>query len=249
MLNEPTCPIVELTRNFCYTSSIMGMEGNPEGHNFGRRWADIEGRKLEIGRLKATIGNILAVPVGDPTSPKVDELRFRQLEAILAAEPQRDLEGRLRYLVTSGFAVEMITGFKREHHDLDFVIMDAEQTDHWSLMGTDNVTPGEYWAGMHFDPDFLEGTARSVRTRKLSQSPSVEVVHPAIIMVQKSSDAFGRPPRPKDTADVTALIHYWKETEQDPHEWDPIISISLDALPPGEMHVTLKRMRSHVSEK
>lgn len=38
--------------------------------------------------------------------------------------PQTDDEGRLRYLLTSGVAIELITGFERKHHDLDI--------GHWS---------------------------------------------------------------------------------------------------------------------
>ena len=85
-----------------------------------------------------------------------------------------------------------------KHHpvgNIDFVIMDPDDVNRWDMIGTDNVTPGRYWAEMKFDADFLEDTARLQRTRDTGQSPEIEVVHPAIILVQKSSDAFGRPPR------------------------------------------------------
>jgi hypothetical protein len=198
-------------------------------------------RHLEIPRLKMNIERILAMPIGDPGLPPTSGDRLRQLELILEVEPQRTGEGILRYLVTSGLAVEMLTGFEREHHDIDLVIMDPDDQERWDLLGTDNVTPGEYWADMRFDPDYLEANARVVETRR--KGPAVEVVHPAIIMVQKSSDAFGRSPRPKDVDDVVALVTHWINREGYTRKWNPIVQHSLNALPQDQLEKTLRRIR------
>lgn len=209
----------------------------------------IERRKnTETLRLKAAIERIIVPPIGDPpTPPKGLRERFKQLEDILTIEPQRAADGRLRYLVTSGLAVEMVTGFRRDHHDIDLVVMDPDDTNRWDLIGTDNVTPGEYWADMEFDAKFLETTAREATMQKGATSPVVEVVHPGIIMVQKASDAFGRPPRRKDEDDVSAIIRYWKESERYTKDWNPIIRRSLDALPNNQVDRTLTRLRRAIS--
>lgn len=151
------------------------------------------------------------------------------LEALLRQAPQRDEQGNLLYLLTSGLAVELITGFQRKHHDLDVVVLNPANTK-MEHFGTDIVTPGQYWADMQFTPRFLETTARKVWTRK-EGGVVVETVHPAILLVQKCSNAFGRAPRQKDKEDVAALVHHWKQQEHMESFWYKVISHSLAALP------------------
>jgi hypothetical protein len=100
---------------------------------------------------------------------------------------------------------------------------------------------------MIFDPEFLEATSREVRTRKKGKSPTVEVVHPGIILVQKASDAFGRPPRERDRDDVGAIVKHWKEEEGYSRNWNPIIETSLDALPTHQLDITLARIRQRLA--
>lgn len=205
------------------------------------------GQNPEVERLKAAIERIVTIPIGDPGLPSAGPIRLRQLEMLLVAEPQRDRTETLRYLVTSGLAVEMLTGYARDHHDIDLVIMDPTDRRRWDLIGTDNVTPGQYWADMVFEADFLEETARTAKTRKRGKSPIAEVVHPAIIMVQKSSDAWGRPPRNRDIDDVSALVRHWKEREGYTREWNPIVRRAVDALPRNQLDTTLNRLRTAIS--
>lgn len=200
----------------------------------------------QVDRLRAVIERIIGAPIGDPGQPPTKEIRLRQLEMLLEAEPQRDTSGVLRYLVTSGLAVEMITGFERFHHDIDLVIMDPENQSQWDLMGTDNVTPGEYWADMKFEPAYLEDTARLVRTRESGRSPVAEVVHPAIILVQKSSDAFGRPPREIDKTDVAALVRHWVDKEGYARDWNTVIRHALTTLHADQLDNTLARLKRTV---
>lgn len=188
----------------------------------------------ELNRLRRTIEAIVKPRSGNS-----------ELEELLDCEPQRTEEGYLRYLVTSGMAVELVTGFEREHHDLDLVIMDPANTDYWEVYGTDNVTPQRYWARMKFDPAFLSNTARVTQTRG-DHGAVTEVVHPAILMVQKSSNAFNRSPRSKDKADVVAIIEHWRKREAYPHRWNPIIRTSLSALPPDQIGITVKRLKKSV---
>lgn len=190
----------------------------------------------ELVRLRRNIERIVIPGAG-----------LSELEELLALEPQRDDAGNLRYLVTSGMAVELVTGYERDHHDLDLVIMDPENVDKWEIYGTDNVTPQRYWADMKFDPKFLQDTARKVKTRKNAKgSPEAEVVHPAVLLVQKSSNAFKRPPRQKDDDDVSAIVRHWKEKEGYSKLWNPIIEESLNALPSAQVATTLGRVRQVV---
>lgn len=162
-----------------------------------------------------------------------------ELEHLLTTEPQRGTEGHLRYLVTSGMAVELITGFEREHHDLDLVLMDDRSQAELDVFQTDNVTPHTYWAKMRFDPWFLEETAWMAKT--IPTRMNVEVVHPGILIVQKLSNAFGRIPRKKDHDDVDALIEFWAK-QNDPEKWKPIINHALGALPDEEAVKTFERL-------
>lgn len=201
-------------------------------------------KNAERARLIAVLVEFVMQAAGapnPPTSPGEDGIS--PLERLLMSEPQRDRDGHLRYLLTSGLAVELITGFQRFHHDIDFVIMDSTQKKQWDLIGTDNVTPGKYWADMHFEPEFLETTLRTVRTRRNGEGTVVDVVHPGIIMVQKSSDAFGRPPRKRDNDDVFAIVGHWRTREGFTRDWNPIVRRSIDALPPQSAPQTLARVR------
>lgn len=210
----------------------------------------------EMERVRQLVEHVLGMQPGDPGlpgdpgDPPTVDMRVIQLEMILDTESQRDAAGNLRYLLTSGLAVELLTGFRRSHHDLDLVIMDPENESHyWELYGTDNVTPGCYWADMQFNPKFLARTAREVRTRRKRRSPRVEVVHPGIILVQKSSDCFNRSPRPKDTQDVSAIVRYWKLHEGYSVEWNPVIRTSIDALPESQKDRTIYRVRQAVQNE
>jgi len=205
-----------------------------EGEHFGWSPRGIETRVEGLPRLRAVLDRLLIPGAG-----------VTELERILQLESQRDNHSQLRYLLTSGLAVELITGFEREHHDLDLVIMDPDNEDYWEIYGTDNVTPGQYWADMRFDPQYLDQTARMAFTR-INKGMPVETVHPGILMVQKSSDAFYRPPRQKDTSDVEALIEYWKDKDPNPMRWHPVIQTAINALPQRQQKVTYGRLRSMV---
>ena len=170
------------------------------------------------------------------------------LSELVTAEPQRDSEGNLRYLLTSGLAVEVVTGATRYHHDTDLVLFDVE-SGWWTKYVTDNVTPEKYWAQMKFDPEYLEETAWEAKIQAAGVEKSVLTVHPAIILVQKLSDAWGRPPRLKDIQDVDKLIRYWREVEKGDPSWIVIIDAAIAALPKAEQTRTTERLASALSPK
>lgn len=177
-------------------------------------------------------------------NPAQVEIVHGTLEAFskfMDSEPQLDSEDNYRWLLTSGVAVEIITGTKRHHHDTDLVLFDLK--DGWWLKYlTDNVTPRKYWADMKFDPKFLEQTAWIARFNANGSEHTVATVHPAIILVQKLSNAWGREPRDRDYFDVDSLIKFWQESEGGDPSWYPIIEKAVAALPRSEQSRTRKRL-------
>lgn len=182
---------------------------------------------------------IQAAIVGN-TPPATPEEQLERLELILEEAPQLDSRGAPQYLLTSGLAVELITGYKRPHHDVDLVIMNPDESQRWEIWGTDNVTPGRYWADMEFEPEFLAETRVVTRTRKRKSAPFVGCVNPAIMLVQKLSDCFGRAPRQKDQDDAAALRDYLADHSS--REWLGIAEEALRALPGDQTEKTVKRI-------
>lgn len=180
--------------------------------------------------------NIQRAPLIEATPGDVEGL-----SAFLAKEQQTDAAGRIRYLLTSGLAVEVITGVTRHHHDMDLVLFDF-RNGWWLKYATDNVTADRYWADMSFDPEYLEQTAWTAQFQTEDNTETVLTVHPAIILVQKLSDAWGRPPRERDRIDVVSLIRYWQESHPNDPSWSPILAEAIAALPKSEQARTEARL-------
>lgn len=165
-----------------------------------------------------------------------------ELARLIEQYPQRNARGSLIWLLTSGMAIELTTGYQRQHHDLDVVVMDPNNLWHWELLGTDNVTPGQYWADMKFDCRELESTALPVVFQHGSSRYRVEVVHPTIIMTQKMSDAFGRQPRQKDVDDAVSVAQWWEGPQKGNAPWINIVEGALSALPHEQIPTTKSRI-------
>lgn len=170
------------------------------------------------------------------------------LSGFVTREPQKDEQGRFRYLLTSGLAVEVITGATRYHHDIDLVLFDYRNA-WWTRYVTDNVTPDKYWAQMKFDPAYLEETAWTAKFQANGAERTVSTVHPAIILVQKLSNAWGRPPRERDTQDVKELVRFWQESQDSDPSWDAMIQAAIAALPQTEQARTRERLAQHYTPK
>ena len=166
------------------------------------------------------------------------------LSGFLGKEPQRDAQGRVRYLLTSGLAVEVITGVSRYHHDIDLVLFDR-RNGWWTRYITDNVTPDRYWAEMKFDPAYLEETAWEAQFQAGGAERTVSTVHPAIILVQKLSNAWGRPPRERDIKDVGELIKFWQGAQDGDPSWRAVMETAIAALPQTEQAKTRERLTQY----
>ncbi len=155
-------------------------------------------------------------------------------------EPQKDPEGNLKYLLTSGMAVYVITGKPRPRHDIDLVLLSSLSREY----ATDNVTPKQYWANMSLDPIFLEKTAFQVSFLSKGNTYDIATVHPAIIAIQKLSNTFDRPPRDKDIKDVQHLVEFWLTQYNGDPRWRSIMTGAFAALPKEERERTLTRLSS-----
>lgn len=170
------------------------------------------------------------------------------LAGFMGKEPQRDAQGRVRYLLTSGLAVEVITGATRYHHDIDLVLFDRRNA-WWTRYVTDNVTPDRYWAEMKFDPAYLEETAWTAQFQAVGAERTVSTVHPAIILVQKLSNAWGRPPRERDITDVGQLVRYWQDAQNGDPSWQTVTETAIAALPQTEQTRTRERLAQYPTPK
>ncbi|KKU10698.1 MAG: hypothetical protein UX13_C0005G0011 [Candidatus Woesebacteria bacterium GW2011_GWB1_45_5] len=169
-----------------------------------------------------------------------------ELAKLLDSQPQRTANGKLIWLLTSGMAVEIATGIERLHHDLDVVVMNPKNIYKWEILGTDNVTPGQYWADMNFDRKYLEKTACKTSFAVGSRKYKVEIVHPVIIMAQKLSNAFGRPPRQKDVDDAAVTLKWWAKFYGDVSTWINVAKNAVEALPQTQREITNKRINTVV---
>lgn len=154
-----------------------------------------------------------------------------ELVKLLQTHPQRAKNGELLWLLTSGMAVELATGYRRKHHDLDIVVMDPNNLSQWEILGTDNVTPRRYWADMNFDYTALANSAYSIDFNYIKSPYKVEIVHPAIIMTQKLSNAFSRKPRDKDVADAVSIARWWEGSQGGNATWINHVVTAHAALP------------------
>ena len=186
--------------------------------------------EAELGRLRRVFDSIVKRGTKD------------ELARLLDSQPQRSRGGKLIWLLTSGLAVEVATGIERSHHDLDVVVMDPRNIWRWEILGTDNVTPGQYWAKMNFDPEYLEKTACKTSFAIGTTEYIVEIVHPSIIMAQKLSNAFGRNPREKDVIDAKTVVKWWKKYFSDRSTWINIVDKAVGALPRDQQELTTRRI-------
>lgn len=111
--------------------------------------------------------------------------RFEKLREVLKDTPQKDDNGNSVYLITGGWAVDILTGIVRDHRDVDSTILvPYEQLPF--LPGTDSNRAPFLDKGINLSPDFLQSSSI---TRSL---PFAEIItiNPAIILTEKIADTF-----------------------------------------------------------
>jgi hypothetical protein len=180
---------------------------------------------LRFAKEHARIIAQLASSVGGPN------LTIETLEAFLKECPQV-VEGRVQYLVSGGFAVEIASREIRSHKDIDIVLLDAKSGDIcWVSCRLDVVKPETYFAHMNLDPHVLLESMLHTTTRPEDHGVEVRSVHPALLLVQKSSDFCGKSPRREDFEDAKSLTRLLqRSSNQDKLIWNSLVSYGLVAL-------------------
>ncbi|MBD3281258.1 hypothetical protein GF391_00745 [Candidatus Uhrbacteria bacterium] len=122
------------------------------------------------------------------------------LNQLLMTIPQTTRSGKVRWALTGGWAVELLTGRKRNHHDIDTLVM-CKTPMH---MDTDKVVPEEYF-------DVLSCESKFVRKNCLTEVIWKYGVHVHLVRVTRPEflfcSKFVRAPRPQDWMDVQTLVN------------------------------------------
>ncbi|MBD3251966.1 hypothetical protein GF380_05985 [Candidatus Uhrbacteria bacterium] len=114
-------------------------------------------------------------------------------------------EPRLSWVLAGGWAVELLTGVTRDHHDIDTLVLSRKPM----CLDTDVVTPSNYF-------DVLSTTGEFIRRHCVlpldwkykEKTRRVWVLKPEFLFCSK----FIRPPRPQDWQDVKTLVHHFSAT-------------------------------------
>jgi hypothetical protein len=139
--------------------------------------------------------------------------------------------------------VDIITGYRRPHKDIDMVLMHPDVKEYDVLRRTDNVACSEFWAGMQLDPSFVARTAFKAYSKSIDQD--VWCAHPAITMVQKLSNAWGRFPREHDIYDATAVAHWMLDQPEELQERNiSIAKVALGSLTRVKALTTSERLNT-----
>jgi len=159
-------------------------------------------------------------------------ITIETLEAFLKACPQV-VDGRVRYLVSGGFAVEIASREVRTHKDIDIVLLDSGSANiRWISCKLDIVRPETYFGHMELAPRVLLESALHTRTRSNRRGAKVSIVHPALVLVQKSSDFYGRAPRQQDRDDARSLARLLqRSSNQNKRIWSWLVTHGVNSLP------------------
>lgn len=148
--------------------------------------------ELDIG-INAPGGNLLC---GDP----------EDLQVLLTNEPQLDNEGKIRYVLAGGWAVEALTGKKREHHDIDIIATSKKPL----IYQLDKMNAGNYFQILSLSvKDLLEKHTLKVKWEpgynNITNWPDeIYSVSPEFLFLSKLA-GFMRSPREKDIEDLETL--------------------------------------------
>jgi|GEM_PF-5989067 len=140
------------------------------------------------------------------------------LETLLTKHPQitegeEDGEEILHYLLSGGWSAEMMTGKKREHHDLDVITLKRvpfsfrlDEQKPTSYFETISMTAEEMLEGFVTTVDWVPSKYKEQNgeLKKDAKKYIVYVPVPEYIFISKIS-GFMREPREKDYADLEAL--------------------------------------------
>ena len=161
------------------------------------------------------------------STPELTDHFHREMIAFLHENPQHDDTGDLAYLVSCGKAVQLVTDTIRRESDMDVVTF-----GNYPFSGyVDQRTAENYWGEMHFDPDFLKKTSYTAGFTYNQTDYMVEIVHPAILLIQKASAVFYTYAgvRGKDLFDISALQQAFRD-KKDPY-FETVLQDAIPSVP------------------
>lgn len=128
------------------------------------------------------------------------------LYRFLKTHPQQS-DGSINYLIGGGWAVELLSGKVREHHDLDVVRLNGKP---WQFR-VDEKGSENYFEAISMDAErMLEHYSMKVRWNpglhglEDGRKMDIWILRPEFILVSKLV-GFARAPREKDSEDISAL--------------------------------------------
>ncbi len=126
---------------------------------------------------------------------------------LLLVLDQFDADGNIRWVLGGGWAVELLTGVKRPHHDIDAVLVGPKPAQ----IDTDAVTPRDYFGVISCSRRHLIASCLDIVEWRYAQEEfRVIVLKPEYLFCSK----FVRRPRPQDWKDVVSLVVAFAK------EWD-----------------------------
>lgn len=126
----------------------------------------------------------------------------KNLKSVLRRVPQFDKENnRINYLISGGWACEILSGRERKHKDIDILILNTDLY----YEDTDNMEPENYFGIISTTADVIKKNHISKKYwmlgRKNIYVPSVE-----FLIASKLAPYKGKPARSKDLEDVVDLL-------------------------------------------
>lgn len=132
---------------------------------------------------------------------------FDDLLEILEAVPQVNEDGHLQWALAGGWAVELLTGVMRDHHDIDTVALTSKPVH----LDTDHQESSNYFDIISCSGHFLRKNCIEeveIGNQDEGETEKVYVLCPEFLFLSK----FLRPPRQHDWLDIIALIdHYGQD--------------------------------------
>lgn len=148
------------------------------------------------------------------------------LETLLTDCPQEDEQGGINYLLSGGWAVEILTGKKREHHDLDIINLSRVPLN-WRI---DEQKPENYFGTISMRPqEMLDNHVQqtswdmSESYPEISDSQFTVYVPGNEYLFLSKIAGFLREPRNKDYSDLQSLSGIMESDEESISKFEDLL--------------------------
>ncbi len=161
------------------------------------------------------------------------------LKKVLKTVPQTT-EGEVNYLISGGWACDILSGEQREHKDIDVIILD----DGVTYMDTDNMYPSDYFGILSIDEEDMRDN-HTKRAHWKQEGKYVYIPSPEFLVASKIAPYNGRPSREKDLNDIYNVMRSSKTI--DFNKLMSVFSRVSGLNEPGRYALCLTRMHNSVN--